>query len=106
MKTMARKIAIAALCATALTALSQTAQANGVFAITGGSALGSFPGYGPAQNQNNVINYSGWTGTQLNPVASGGLVTGSTIWDATLGLDFLKNATLSVTGLTGVQQYT
>jgi hypothetical protein len=105
---MARKIALAALCATALTALSQTAQANGVFAITGGSALGSFPGYGPLQTQNNVINDSSgaWTGTQLNPVASGGYVTGSTIQDASAGGDFLKNATLTVTGLGGTQQYT
>ena len=107
MKTMARKVALAALCATALTALSQTAQANGVFAITGGSALGSFPGYGPVQSQNNVINDLNWNATQKQPIpAVGGIATGSTIWDASNGGDFLKNATLTVTGLTGTQQYT
>jgi len=81
MKTVFAKVALAALCATALTAVSHTAHA-GTVSITGNTLnVGPNPLYGSASGSNNVINSPGApaTGSVLfDP--TGPLLTGATPW--------------------------
>ena len=101
MKTVAHKLALAALCATALTGLGQSAQAAS-FDISGGGSLLSlspseFPGYGTAVNQDNVVN-SGTSGADLFDTS------------ATLGSTWISSITgsaamLDVVGLSASQTY-
>jgi hypothetical protein len=95
-----RKFALVALCASALTAVSQTSQADVLFDITNGAAVPAFS-YGSAVGSNNVIN------------AAGAPATGSTVTDPTGGStsEWLGTASggpssfISVTGLSAGQNY-
>jgi hypothetical protein len=81
MKTVFAKVALAALCATALTAVSQTANA-GTVTITGNVLnIGPTPLYGPAVSSDNVVNSPGSPATGsvlLDP--TGPNLTASTPW--------------------------
>ena len=81
MRTVFAKVALAALCATALTAVSHSAFA-GTVTLTGTALTsGPTPLYGSATNENNVVNSPGApaTGSALND-PTGPTLTGSTPW--------------------------
>lgn len=81
MKTVYAKVALAALCATALTAVSHTAHA-GTVTITGNTLTSApTPLYGSATSSNNVVNSPGApsTGSVLND-PTGPTLTGATPW--------------------------
>jgi hypothetical protein len=93
----AGKLALLALCTSALTGLSQASQAAVVFNITGGPD-NSFT-YGTATGANNVINFGGATSTGSHVVDPG--VAPST-W---IGSTSSINSVVSVTGLAANQSY-
>ncbi len=106
MNTVAKKFALAALCTTALTGVSQAAV---LFDIVGGGAVPTFT-YGTAIGDNNVINAASVpaTGsTVYDPGATamgrGGSATSGNAW---VGSVTGSNAVLSVSGLTAGQGYT
>jgi hypothetical protein len=104
MNTVVKKFALVALCTTALTAVSQTAQAGPlVFDISGGTV--PVFSYNGAVSSDNVVN------------APGSPVTGSTVYDLSATADWEAstaatssaaaiNSVLSVSGLAANQQYT
>jgi hypothetical protein len=85
MKSVAKKFALAALCTTALFAVSQSANAAPLFSIDNSVSFNTFT-YGTAPADNNVVN-----------VPASGLVDGvaPTTWRASGGM---TNASVSVTG--------
>jgi hypothetical protein len=99
--TITGKIALVALCATALTSVTQKAHALVTFDIVPGASLlsipGQFPGYGTAISQDNVVN-SGTTGQTVADGLSGASWIASTTSPA-------SPAYLTVVGLTGPQTY-
>ena len=99
MKTVTGRIALVALCATALTSVTQKAHALVTFDIVPGAFLltipGQFPGYGTAISQDNVVN----SGT-----------AGQTVADGLSGASWIASTTsspayLTVVGLSGPQTY-
>src|SRR5664280_2424582 len=100
MKTVTGRIALVALCATALTSVTQNAHALVTFDIVPGASLLSlipsqFPGYGTAISQDNVVN----SGT-----------AGQTVADGLSGASWIASTTsspayLTVVGLSGPQTY-
>jgi len=96
MKTIGKKVALVALCASALTLASQPSQAL-VFDITGVPQNGF--SYGTAPNADNVINFNGLTSTGSTIVDTG---TGPTTW---LGSSDSLNSFVSVSGLAANQKY-
>ena len=99
MKTVTGRIALVALCATALTSVTQKAHALVTFDIVPGASLlsipGQFPGYGTVISQDNVVN----SGT-----------AGQTVADGLSGASWIASTTsspayLTVVGLTGSQTY-
>ena len=99
MKTVMGRVALVALCATALTSVTQKAHALVTFDIVPGASLlsipGQFPGYGTVISQDNVVN----SGT-----------AGQTVADGLSGASWIASTTsspayLTVVGLTGPQTY-
>jgi hypothetical protein len=113
MNTVVKKFALAALCTTALTTLSQTSQAATTFDIVGGGFT-SF-NYSSNPGDNNVINAASTpvTGSTVydpntTPVLEGVQMVQQTnnVWHASTGSSLANTAVLSVSGLAANQGYT
>ena len=98
MNMFVKKFALAALCTSALTFVSQSSQAAPLFDITG-VAQNSFS-YGTAPGADNVINFNGLTSTG-STIADPGAAPST--W---LGSNISTNSFVSVTGLAANEKFT